>query len=911
MPKNYETICPTCLIVARTEDQIYNVFGFRKIKNSHGKIKSIPQSLCRICRRNHKKNKLKIKDELIPKKSNNSSLLSMTDPIDRLLDAAELGEYNSSLQENLDNLDIEKFTNDWNSGMRLVDLAEKYNFPYADKSKHIAKKLGLKERTRQKLSKKLFFKINTDNFSKDWENGLSLIDLAKKYELFRPENAKKIAQDLELEERKTNPTKIFQNLNIEKFAQMYNDKSIKIKEIVKEFNLPQKYHARLFATKLGLQIRRSGFPNGGKFEIFHVQFKKLWENEISVKQIEKTLGITSATIDTWKKRLNLENRGSGNKQKPKFNLEIKKIIEYFEENSDVTTLSEITKKIKLDRKTLKTFFKLSDDFQLFPLVSKNKFLLKLLDDYAGDDIVIQKNDYKQGYKILHHILLHAKNTLDIRMFLNYVNEIFSVKLIVPRNVTFNEFPYSLRLAKFKPIIDIEKNSKIYEQCITKTSFGYDASSDNFIEKLNNSGKEEQTILIKSMFYSLGFEIVSGNNTCDFFIKTEKLIPVKLEIYRKLTKGDFQVFSTLIKNHEGVIITLQEIEKPIFTLFDNIAIFDKNLIRDIINSTSFLPARKNSMCLIQEGDEMNLGKIVTVNEIYFEQNIAKVVELLSGNLIRIPLFALKELSNFETKNKDEFLELLKNLDQISNSFNKYSIVPDSFVINYLEIQNKLFINARIGDRSVSLHYNPNLNFVGSENFPSPVGYCRYELIKCNCLEWQSQHENYYLCEHLTFFLYYIWKNKLLEPIKPLNNDETNYSTYSQLISITNEINFLLNDCLKIENYWRKKLFDLLKQNKRKAILYNYLFVYVIQKNMDVFKPLEFRNELKNYLLINDDFISFNYSENDLVSCFNEVKNDIKKSKLTNITPNNFTKKQTNRLGNSLILGVSSLISELKI
>lgn len=862
------------------------------MKNSNGKITMRAQSFCRRCRNKHNKN------------SNNLKYDFREENIEKITSSVSNNEKPQPPSIFFDKKD--EFKKDWDNGISLVDLAKKYRFSYPDKSKLIAKSLGLKPRKRQKLLEKMLFKINTDKFSRDWEDGLTLVELSNKYNLSRPDYARKIAEELELSERENVKTKIFQNMDKEKFIQMYNNENIKVATIVKEFGFPNRHYVRYFAKKIGLSMRSSGFPSGGKFELLHKQFKELWENNIPVKQIEKKLEITDITIHLWKKKLNLKNRQKGKKKKLKLFQEIKDIEKFFNDNK-CGTLSEISIGTKFDRSVLKKFFNISEDFQIFPLIAENRSLLKLIGNYVGDDIIIKKEDYRSGYIKLLEILTQNQHDLNKYQFSSYAYSIFHKKPMLSNNSEFYEFldPSQAR----KNILDYEKNSLIFDQCNINT-FGYNFEPEKFIEKLNNSDKEEQKILLKSLFYSLNFQIIAGNNMCDFFIKSEKTIPVKLEVYRKLTKGDLQVYSTSIKNKEGVIITLQEIDESITSMFRNIIVYDKITINDLLKFTQCLPARKNSFCIIQEGTELNLGKIVQIKNINFEENFAIVEEISNEILLRVPLFSLKELDRIQKINKRNYSRFLKNINLISKQSTEYSIIINDIVIIYFDYRYGYSIKARIGDNIVSLNYDPNLEFVGTNDFPSSIGYCRNELIQCNCLEWHSQQDDYYVCKHLIFFLYHIFENELFEKNNLSNINEKPISTQSIILSVINEIDFLLNRCYKIEKFWREAISSKLNQDKRKAILYNYLISDLISENNYMYDSVKCIDNFKKYLRNEEKFSDFIYEQNDFDTCYNEVKQDIENSSFES-TFKEMTPRERSRLRNSLLQEIHTIIFETRI
>jgi len=213
-------------------------------------------------------------------------------------------------------IDIEAFTTDWNSGMSFVDLAKKYDLSYPENARRFAKKLGFAPRYKSPISYKINIdKINIKEFSNDYQSEMSLVDLARKYNFSYPEVAKRFGKKLGLKKQK--------NLTFfEKFLKdtqktnelvtMYKDKSITISKITAHFGFPDNGYVSKIIKKIGIPVRRGGQGGGQssieKFEKSKNEFIKMWNDDVYKKVIEKKFDISGGTVYVWRKKLGLDPR---------------------------------------------------------------------------------------------------------------------------------------------------------------------------------------------------------------------------------------------------------------------------------------------------------------------------------------------------------------------------------------------------------------------------------------------------------------------------------------------------------------------------------------------------------------------------------------------------------------------------
>jgi len=84
-------------------------------------------------------------------------------------------------------------------------------------------------------------KINIEEFTNDWNSGMRVIDMVKKYKLSYPEKAKRLAKNLDLvlqhQRIKLNFYERFvaEGKNVEDFTELYLNPSVRVREIKRHF----------------------------------------------------------------------------------------------------------------------------------------------------------------------------------------------------------------------------------------------------------------------------------------------------------------------------------------------------------------------------------------------------------------------------------------------------------------------------------------------------------------------------------------------------------------------------------------------------------------------------------------------------------------------------------------------------
>lgn len=789
--------------------------------------------------------------------------------------------------------------------------------------------------------------LNLKQFKIDWEYGLSYNDIEKKHKLRNTDQVKRITKYLNLKDREniSNKTKFFNALDIDKFSQMYLDPKIKIKDIKDEFGFPHRDYVNDFANRLGLLMRKFGPAQGlSKFSTYKEQFEKLWLEGITIKEITRTLGITDITVFLWKKKLGLPNRRPGKKSGHKPTEEIKKIVDSIEKRLDIITLSELATETKISVKQLEEFISKTDSLDILHLIFSNKTKLKsksIFGDYAGDKIIFLKNDYDSLLLKIFEIISKARFTPSNEELSFIIDELsirhHELKLRKEKlhdlflDTSFDRYDkYALKtklnsllkekfLSKAKDTLSIESLKNRYFVAVNEDDdFGYVANPHDFLHELNNSDRNGQILLIKSLFYSLGFQILNSRNESDFEIFAETKIPVKLEIYRSLTKIDISIFSNRLGNREGIIITLQPLDESIDSeTIGNITIFDKDRITENLLVCKYLPARIGKIAQIRVGDEYNKGKIVVVEKILFEQNFSQVKEFSRGTILRVPIFSLKEIPTNHRlhENAEQFRDFLNRIQKVSQpqigySISNLAVLITDFISNY----NGWYISARIGDNIVEFQYDEFKNLIGSTKYPASIDHCRSEVIKCNCLDWLSQEKNYYLCNHILTLFYYLWNNKfsIKNHVITIENDNLKANSkisddLEPLDKFLDEIYFLMKWCVILEEYWDDNIGTTIDQDERKSIIYNHILCYKIMNPENEFEIKHLSTKLSNE--ISDDlFNNSKYESQEIAEIYNKIQEDLASDKRILITLQNLTKQQRQRIVNSFLLNISKQMSK---
>ena len=84
---------------------------------------------------------------------------------------------------------------------------------------------------------------------------------------------------------------------------MYLDKHVTVKKIQKQFHFADG-HVSKFAKQLNLPNKRTSGRRISKLIEDEEKFKNLWETGVTLKKMSEELGVTTLTLDSWRRNLN-------------------------------------------------------------------------------------------------------------------------------------------------------------------------------------------------------------------------------------------------------------------------------------------------------------------------------------------------------------------------------------------------------------------------------------------------------------------------------------------------------------------------------------------------------------------------------------------------------------------------------
>ena len=731
----------------------------------------------------------------------------------------------SLISEVQNNEDIESFTKDWNSGMNLVDLAKKYNFSYPGKAKTIALKLGLPLKNRQKI----ISNIDIESFTKDWNSGMSFVDLAVKYNLDYAEKAKRIGIKLGLKKQK-NPD-FFERFLSDKqktndFILMYNDNAIKVREITKHFGFTDNGYVSKLAKKIGIPIRVGGQGYIEKFEESRNEFTKMWNDGVLKEIIEKKFNISSLTIHSWRVRLGLEPRIGGRRFSDSITNKIELLLL---ENSGALTSKELKNLLNKDTLNLTDAYK-SMKFQRLPLTlhmtgRRARQPTDYFGDNTGNTIIFLHGMYdslilklskilKEGDMYKHNLLKKsvykfmisrlAENEKEIK---NRSSQLFQILYDKGKQNELESFiaaqlnEYSIKQKPQKSISEIKLKNSLTTQIIEgkpkSIFYGRKFQPEMILNELNSSYPDKQKNLIQEIFTPYNFICKSSHD--DYFdlelISNEPFL-VKLMINQQITPTTLKIFQNKLQEKRGIIINFESIPESILeTTSNKISIFQKTDIFLLLTSIDFLPITPNSFAKIMFGE--NKEEIVFCDDVDLESNIATV----SDSNKKIDTVSIKFLKNIPLPadiTPSDFFNFIEKFKMIS-SLENISTIGDCKVNNIIfkETSKFISISSQVDSNFIKMSI-PHILFdehIEKDNYITSVGFLRNKLIKCDCLAWISQ-QDIILCKHSIALLFDIWKQNVEKTNK-------NYDRKS-LDLFLDYLNFLINYSIKIENFWYDKI-----------------------------------------------------------------------------------------------------------
>ncbi len=774
------------------------------MKDLHGKITIRSQSFCRKCRSNHGKNQLKFKDETIVNRPNHN------------------------LPRELNSLDTENFIKDWNSGISLIDLAKKYDFSYPEKAKRIAKQLGLPSENRLNRKYLRGIDIDTENFIKDWNSGMSFVDLSIKYNLDYAEKAKRIGMNLGLKKQKN--LDFFEQFltdtkKTNEFISMYGDDSIKVREITKHFDFTDNGYVSRLAKKIGIPIRFGGFGSLNKFEQSKDEFSKMWNANIDYKIIMKKLDISNATIHTWRVNLGLKPRARGRREFPDA---IKNKIELLLlENSGALTSKEIKNLLNKQHLNLTDAYK-SMKFQRLSLTlhmtgRRARQPTDYFGDNTGNTIIFLHGMYdslilklskilKEGNMYKHNLLKKsvykfmisrlAENEKEIE---NRASQLFQILYNKGKQNEFESFvkvqlkKYSIKEKSIKSISKIKSNDPLIDQIIENMPksifYGRKFESEFILNELDSAYPDQQKTLVQEIFTPFNFICTTLNDGYfDLKITSNESFLIRFMLHQLINSTTLNIFQSKLNGKKGIIINFEFISESVLkTIPENIQIFNKNDLFSLLNSIEFLPIRPNSFAKIMFGK--NKDEIVFCNDVDFETNIATISDS-NKKIDNVSIKFLKHIKLPKDISFSDYFDFIKKLDRISVNENISSM--DECIVDVTSINTGYLpmIDSKVDSNltKILLLDNSSDQRIGNDNYTS-AGFLRNTLIKCNCLSWISQ-ENPILCKHSIALLFHMWKGPIAKFDKGFER-----KTVEDFLDY---VSFLINYSIKMENFWFEKI-----------------------------------------------------------------------------------------------------------
>jgi hypothetical protein len=828
----------------------------------------------------------------------------------------------AKIDELLANLDIEKFTKDWDSGKTLVELSKIHGFGWPGYAKQIAQSLNLNIRK----DRYLHAGLDVAGFTKDWNSGMSLIDLEKKYNLSYSEKAKKIAKRLGLDERYRIGR--FDDIDISEFQKMYLNNKITIKEIQKKFNFADAGYVSKLANQLNLPIRFGG--GSTKFDEKKDQFVELWNMGKTLREISEELGINIMTIKNWRQKLNISPRFVGWQYHEKIKNLLSRLNNLLQENNGAIFEDEIINQLNLSEQQLQTILK-SDDFDsitlslggsVSPRWSNKLFfgfntnqtiiffnncesciLLKLAEILNHNDEINGRFYTKDANFYLTKLLFNKKPNLKKHQDLLYdlvkkphlwiklkkeiSAEIFNTKITSIRNIR-NKYDETESI--LQQILNHHQQTKF---------FGSRFRPQVFIDELNNSNIDNQIELLTNLFCALNFNVQKANENQFYEMildNAKDTFHVKLMIYRKIMDSDLLIFSTGLEKNKGIIVTLQPFDTSLLAKYDNkITVFTPNELQILLQTIDYLPTSKNSISKIMYGEHRE--KFVLINQLDFQTGIANLSNLLSNERITSPIGSLLEIFHFTSSDElsqfSEFISLLSKICSTKTLFELGNVV-DIDIHNQIPItNNRLVIKAMIGKNFVQMDIPKYITNGNSSDFiPSDLSINK--LLKCDCLAWLEQSRKINVCEHIVNAFFYLWKHDDLLILSMFKNNKTSPITGKYLLSMyIEEIQFQQLYQI-LESFWAENIensntFSYLQILKHEALIF-------LVKNY-----AEYTHTITN----SDQGTNFQLSSTELAQL---LQSTIENANTVNLIPFSIELSDENRLQNNLIVVLEDIIKQ---
>ena len=683
--------------------------------------------------------------------------------------------YFSSKSREQNDVDVESFTKDWDSGMTFVDLSIKYNLDYAEKAKRIGLKLGLKKQK------------NLDFFER------FLTDT-----------------------KKTN-----------EFISMYGDDSIKVREITKHFDFTDNGYVSKLAKKIGIPIRVGSQGSIEKFEESRNEFTKMWNEGVPKEIIEKKFNISSLTVNSWRNRFDLEPRRGGI---PFYDSILYKIESLLLENSGALTSKELKNLLNKNTLNLTDAYK-SIKFQRMPLTlhmtgKRARQPTDYFGDHTGNSIIFLHGMYdslilklskilKEGNMYKHDLLKKsvykfmisrlAENEKEIK---NRQSQLFQILYNKGKQNEFESFievqlnKYSIKQKSKKTILEIKLNDPLVDQIIENKPksifYGREFEPEMILNELNSSYPEKQKNLIQEIFTTYNFICKSlHDNYFDLELISNEKFLLKLMTNQQITQTTLKIFENKLQGKRGIIINFESIPESLLkNKSDKISIFQKTNIFLLLDSIDFLPIISNSFAKIMFGE--NKGEIVFCEDVNLETNISTIRDS-NKKIENVSIKFLKHIKLPKDIKSSDYFNFIKKLNMISVNEDISSMDDCIVVVTSINTGYKPMINSKIDSNltKISLIHNFSDQRIGNDNYTTSTGFLRNALIKCDCLAWISQ-EHPILCKHSVALLFHIWKGNIEESDEGFERKTVEF--------FLDYVSFLINYSIKLEDFWFQKIDD---------------------------------------------------------------------------------------------------------
>tara|TARA_Y100001970_G_C13985484_1_gene725474 strand:+ start:100 stop:672 length:573 start_codon:yes stop_codon:yes gene_type:complete len=180
-------------------------------------------------------------------------------------------------------LPIEQIVRSYNNNISSVKLGELYDVNY----------LTILNRLREagvEIKKAKAYKYEGAEIALDYKRGMGVSDIARKHQVSNP-HVYNILHDFKIPLRYDQPPEKITKEEMEHIIEMYQDRSIKVKDICSKYSIdPKTLRNKLkkHGVKMRSKTRRTKKPND-------------FDHSLNVKQVMEIYGVSEATAYRWLK----------------------------------------------------------------------------------------------------------------------------------------------------------------------------------------------------------------------------------------------------------------------------------------------------------------------------------------------------------------------------------------------------------------------------------------------------------------------------------------------------------------------------------------------------------------------------------------------------------------------------------